>query len=227
MWDDYLHVFFIRRKNRTKGVFCDIMKSKNYSHNRTVKEAFIKMKIKEMIVVEGKDDTVAIQQALEADTIETGGSAINQDVISRIRLAQEKRGVIIFTDPDYPGERIRHIISQAVPGCKHAFLTRDKAVSKKGKFGIEHASSEDIRAALEKVKTENYIEAKEEVSWADLVHMGLIGGSISQRLRDVTSAKLGIGHCNGKQFYKRLIAFQITKEELEQAYQESLQEVEK
>ena len=35
--------------------------------------------IKEVIVVEGRDDTVAIRRAVEADTIETGGSAINQD----------------------------------------------------------------------------------------------------------------------------------------------------
>jgi hypothetical protein len=33
--------------------------------------------IKEVIVVEGKDDTVAIKRAVEADTIETGGSAID------------------------------------------------------------------------------------------------------------------------------------------------------
>lgn len=36
------------------------------------------MKIKEIIVVEGKDDTVAIKRAVDADTIETNGSAIGQ-----------------------------------------------------------------------------------------------------------------------------------------------------
>ena len=65
------------------------------------------MKIKEVIVVEGRDDTAAIKRAVQADTIETGGSAINAKTIEKIRLAQQKRGVIIFTDPDYQGERIR------------------------------------------------------------------------------------------------------------------------
>ena len=37
--------------------------------------------IKEIIVVEGKDDTVAIKRAVEAETIETGGSAIGEDVL--------------------------------------------------------------------------------------------------------------------------------------------------
>lgn len=46
------------------------------------------MRIKEIIVVEGRDDTVAIQRAAEADTIETGGSAINEGVIKQIKLAK-------------------------------------------------------------------------------------------------------------------------------------------
>ena len=44
------------------------------------------MKIKEIIVVEGKDDTTAIQQAVNADTIETNGSAINEEIIEKIEL---------------------------------------------------------------------------------------------------------------------------------------------
>ena len=57
------------------------------------------MKIKEIIVVEGKDDTVAIKRAVDADTIETNGSAIGDHVIEQVKLALQKRGVIIFTDP--------------------------------------------------------------------------------------------------------------------------------
>jgi ribonuclease M5 len=63
------------------------------------------MKILEMIVVEGSHDTVAIRRAVEADTIETGGSALNESVYQQIELAMQQRGVIIFTDPDHAGER--------------------------------------------------------------------------------------------------------------------------
>lgn len=94
------------------------------------------MKIKEIIVVEGKDDTVAIKRAVDGDTIETNGSAIGDHVIERVKLAQQKRGVIIFTDPDYPGERIRKIISDKVPGCKHAFYRRKKHL-RKGRKALE------------------------------------------------------------------------------------------
>ena len=50
------------------------------------------MKIKEIIVVEGKDDTTAIKQAVNADTIETNGSAINDETIEKIKLAKETEG---------------------------------------------------------------------------------------------------------------------------------------
>jgi len=107
---------------------------------------------REIIVVEGKDDTVAIRRAIGADTIETGGSAIGEEVLKRIELAQQRRGVIIFTDPDSPGERIRKIVAERVPGARHAFLTRDEARGRHG-MGVEHASDAAIRRALEAART--------------------------------------------------------------------------
>lgn len=71
--------------------------------------------IHEFIVVEGRDDTTAINRSVIADTIETNGSALSQETIEKIRHAQELRGVIIFTDPDFPGEKIRKQIDSAVP----------------------------------------------------------------------------------------------------------------
>lgn len=127
--------------------------------------------IREVIVVEGKDDTVAIQRAVEADTIETGGSAVSEMTIRRIALAQERRGVIIFTDPDHAGERIRKKLAERVPGCKHAFLPRQEAIAK-GDLGVENASPEAIRAALAHVRTE-MPSAPAELVWADLVEAGL------------------------------------------------------
>ena len=42
-------------------------------------------KIKEIIAVEGKDDTVAIKRAVNAvDTIETNGSAVNESCIEQV-----------------------------------------------------------------------------------------------------------------------------------------------
>jgi ribonuclease M5 len=182
------------------------------------------MKIKEIIVVEGRDDTVAIQRAVQADTIETNGSAINDEILERIRIAKEKRGVIIFTDPDFPGEKIRKTISERIPGCKHAFLPKEEALEKNGKgVGVEHASIAAIRKALENVYEET-IELKEEITFDDLIDAGLIGGAEAKRRREQLGKLLKIGYTNGKQLHKRLQMFQISKEAFMNALQQVLQE---
>ncbi|WP_163969224.1 ribonuclease M5 [Oceanobacillus halotolerans] len=184
------------------------------------------MKIKEIIVVEGKDDTAKIQLAVDADTIETNGSAINQSTIKQIQHAKAKRGVIIFTDPDYPGKRIRHIIDQHVPGCKHAFLTRDKARAKNPNnqsLGIEHASVQAIRQALHDVYEYKDLE-ESDVTKKDLIEYGLIGTPQASTRRDQLGELLQIGHTNGKQLLKRLTMFQIKKRELQAAINHIMQE---
>ncbi len=169
------------------------------------------MKIKEVIVVEGRDDTAAIKRAVQADTIETGGSAINPKTIEKIRLAQQKRGVIIFTDPDYQGERIRKIISRAVPGCKHAFITQEDG-TKKGDIGVENASPEVIVRALSEVRTEMADQAG-EITPDDMIAYGLTSGPDSKERRIKLGERLGIGYANAKQMLQRLNAFQISRAE--------------
>ena len=180
--------------------------------------------IREMIVVEGKDDTTAVKRAVNADTIETGGSAIGEDVLVRIELAQARRGVIVLTDPDAPGERIRKIVSERVPDCKHAFLTKDEARGRRG-IGVEHASDEAIRRALERVRgPEADTDEPAEIEWNDLLAAGLIVHASSAGRRERMGEILGIGYANGKQFYKRCLMFRITKAEFQAALEQLEQE---
>lgn len=185
------------------------------------------MKIQEIIVVEGKDDTQNVKRSVEADTLETNGSAVNEDTLIRIRHAQEKRGVIIFTDPDHPGQRIRHIVSQAVPGCKHAFLPRHEAKAKYDKgIGVEHASPEAIQEALAHVYSMSEIQ-QSDITQEDLVEYGLVGGGTSKLLREQLGERLKIGYTNGKQLYKRLTMFQITRDEFIDAMENILRNQQK
>lgn len=185
------------------------------------------MKIKEIIVVEGRDDTVTIRRAVQADTIETNGSAVNDETIEKIKLAQQTRGVIIFTDPDYPGQRIRNIVSEQVPGCKHAFLSKEQAKGKNGKgIGVEHASIEDIRQALQDVKQE-WQGIDEQITQEDLIVARLIGDSEAKSRRERIGKSLKIGYANGKQLHKRLKMFQISKDEFIKAVQKINQEEQK
>lgn len=182
------------------------------------------MKLKEIIVVEGKDDTTAIKRAVDADTIETNGSAVNHETIEKIKLAQKTRGVIVFTDPDFPGEKIRKKISEKVPGCKHAFISKEAAISKTDKgVGVEHASPAAIKEALKdaQLMSETWLE---EITQDDLITAGLIGGEGAKDRRIKLGKILKIGYTNGKQLYKRLMMFQVGRKDFAAALAAILQE---
>lgn len=181
-------------------------------------------KIKEIIVVEGRDDTRRVKEAVDADTLETRGSAIDEATLKLIAKAQETRGVIVFTDPDFPGEKIRKTISRAVPGVKHAFLKVEDAKPKgKGSLGIEHATSEVIQKALSQAYTEN-LEKESLISRELLIDAGLLAGQFAKKRREKLCAVLNIGYTNGKQLEKRLQMFQITPEEVIEAMQKILED---
>ena len=83
--------------------------------------------IKEVLVVEGKMDVVAIDKAVEADCIITEGFNLKPQALKNIEQAYKKRGIIIMTDPDSAGERIRKYLSRRFPEAKHAFVPVEEA----------------------------------------------------------------------------------------------------
>lgn len=171
--------------------------------------------IKEIIVVEGKDDISKVKSALEAEVIATGGFGYGDRFLRDLKNIAEKKGVIILTDPDFAGEQIRRRISKDLKNCKHAFLPQGKAL-KKGDIGVENATAEDIRQAIYKARPE--VEEKRQLfKKEDLINLGLIGAQDSMEKRDQLGHLLGIGYGNGKQFLNRLNNFGITREEFVEA----------
>lgn len=177
--------------------------------------------IKEVIVVEGKDDVTAVKAAVDAEVITTHGFGFGKKLLNTLKELQNRRGIIIFTDPDHTGEKIRRDIERAVPGAKHAYLPRKKG-EKDGNIGVENAKPEDIREAISRAKPlrEEYEEIYDN---RDLVRLGLTGSKESSMLREKLGEALGIGHANAKIFLKRLNSFKIKEEEL----LEKLEEVRK
>ena len=167
--------------------------------------------IKEVLIVEGKMDVAAIDKAVDADCIITGGFTLNRRTLANISAAYNKRGIIIFTDPDSAGERIRKFLTKKFPNAKHAYVPRIEATANND-IGIEQASPESIRTALSKVRTAE-INPREEFTAAEMVNFGLAGGVESSSLRDKIGAALGIGYGNVKTFVKRLNSYGVTRAE--------------
>lgn len=171
--------------------------------------------IKEVIVVEGKDDVAAVKAAIDAEVITTNGFGYGKELINLLKKLADRRGLIIFTDPDFVGERIRRDLASQIKGCKHAFLPQDKA-TRDVDIGIENAKPEDIVKAIKKAKP---IKVKKEEIYTkeDMVFFHLEGGKNSRQLREKLGHELGIGYGNAKQFLSRLNSFGISKEEFIEA----------
>ena len=169
-------------------------------------------RIHEIIVVEGRHDTQQLKKYFDCETIETGGSSIDDKVIEQIRHAASRRGVIVFTDPDTPGNQIRHIINQHVPNCKNAFVDKHHARTEK-KVGIEHADKDTLWNALQNVVTITNTP-KGSLTMSDLFELGLSGQSNSAELRCKVGEYYHIGDGNAKTMLARLNCLTINKEEL-------------
>lgn len=171
--------------------------------------------LKEIIIVEGKMDVVAVNRAVDADCIITGGFHFNKKTLANIAAAYKKRGIIILTDPDTAGENIRKFLTSKFPNAKHAYISKTEATAN-GDIGVEQAAPESIRNALAKVHTLN-LNPRAEFTAAEMLQHGLSGGAESSKLRDKIGAILGIGYGNVKTFVRRLNSYGVTRAEFLEA----------
>ncbi|GAA0125553.1 ribonuclease M5 [Clostridium senegalense] len=179
--------------------------------------------IKEVIVVEGRDDVTAVKRAVEAEVISVSGFGINANSINKIKEAQKRQGVIVLTDPDFAGEKIRKIISKRVSGIKHAYISQ-KDGTKGDDIGVENASPETIIRALKNAKCEMK-DVRKEFNIQDMYFFKLTGDSRSKERRDCLGNILGIGYGNATQFVTRLNNYGISKEEFIKAMEKVEKEI--
>ena len=175
--------------------------------------------IKELIVVEGKNDAHAVRQALgDVDIIWTDGYGLTKEKLNYIAEMANRQGVIVFTDPDTVGEQIRNRIRAYVPQAKHTYLTKKNAL-KKGDIGVENAPLQEIRYAFAHIQQEQQT-INENFTMDDLFSAGLTGSPRAGELRIMLGRKLGIGDTNAKQFLHRLNRFGISRQSFFQAVEE-------
>lgn len=180
------------------------------------------MRISEIIVVEGRDDTQAVKRAVECETIETHGFGIRPSVWQSLDRAYKTKGLIILTDPDHAGDTIRKKIRERYPDSKEAFVPRPKA-DKDGDIGVENAAPEDIREALLKarpcsVKQDGAAEGGvEQITWDMIMSAGLTGAPDSRARRESLAEKLGISYGNAKAMFSHMNAFGVTTGEFNEA----------
>lgn len=168
-----------------------------------------------IIVVEGNHDKARIKQVFSnADVMITNGREISEETLKALKHANEERGLLLFLDPDSPGEMIRKRINEYVGETMHAFLDKKLCIDhQKGKVGIEHAPISAIREALEK-HIHKPTEKKTDLTYGDLYRLGLVGSEHSKRKREALCNHFSIGLANGKTLLKKLDMFGIKKNDI-------------
>lgn len=158
----------------------------------------------EVLVVEGKNDKARLLAIYpNLNVITTNGSEISDDTLEMIKELSKNHKIVLFLDPDSPGERIRAKINNYVDGCENVFIKKSLAVDvRKHKVGIEHASYDDIKKALE--NRISYSNKSNKYTMKDLFDLGLVGQNDSAKKREYLAQLLHAGNPNGKTLLKRL-----------------------
>lgn len=155
------------------------------------------IKIDRAVIVEGRYDKIKLSSVIDGIIIETDGFGIFNDKEKQrlIRRLAEAKGLLILTDSDSAGFKIRSFIRGIVPSeqIKHAYIPdifgkekRKAEPSKEGKLGVEGLNIQVIIDALEKAGVlceETEKTERREITKLDLFEDGLSGKPDSDALR--------------------------------------------
>jgi ribonuclease M5 len=165
-------------------------------------------------VVEGKHDADKIRKIISgAICVVTNGTHITEDTIKLIKEYQKNYEIVLVLDPDFPGEKIRKIITNEIGACKHIYVDKNIAISKnKKKVGIEHISKNNLSSILENHIHQEYDRGNMTIT--DLFELGLTGNEKSKENRMIVGNYFHIGYANAKEMLRRLNAFHISNEQI-------------
>lgn len=155
------------------------------------------IKLKETIVVEGKYDKIKLSSIFEANIIDIGGFKIfkKKETIDLLKKIAEKNGIIILTDSDSSGFKIRNYIKNCLAGLnvKHVYIPDIKGKEKRkdkfsaeGLLGVEGIEKETIIDAFKKAGILEFDKKNEKINKItklDLYKAGLYGTDNSSQKR--------------------------------------------
>ncbi len=164
-------------------------------------------RIRELVIVEGKCDVSAVKAAVDCDVIETKGFGIynDSDLVTLIRAAAGDRGVVILTDSDRSGFKIRSRLKSVLGGIelKQAYIPqipgkerRKAQPSADGYLGVEAMRPQTIVDALTMAGATFddgvSLGDKGGITKADMFALGLTGRPDSGAKRSALLKSLGL-----------------------------------
>ena len=154
------------------------------------------LKVREAVIVEGKYDKIKLSSVIDGVIIPTGGFGVfkNRETLEIIRYFAKKTGIIILTDSDAAGFKIRSYLKGAIHEGKiiNVYVPdifgkerRKEAPSKEGKLGVEGIDGEIILEAFRKagITADQTDKQSDPITRLDLYEMGLCGGENASEMR--------------------------------------------
>ena len=169
------------------------------------------IRLKQTVIVEGRYDTARLSSPIDANILTTDGFDIFRDKrkLHTIRMLAEKDGIILLTDSDAAGFRIRGYLSGAVPPERvtHVYIPdlfgkerRKAQPSAEGKLGVEGVPTKLLLEAFaragitpetaEQGASDQAATGETRITQADLVEWGISGGENSFAVRQKLLKKL-------------------------------------
>ncbi len=164
------------------------------------------IRVKEVLVVEGRYDKNTLSQVFDAVILETNGFGIFSDgeKLSLLRRLADARGLVVLTDSDGAGFVIRNYLKGALDPAKvkHAYIPdvagkekRKRSPSKEGKLGVEGMTPQVLIEALRRAGATldgETVAPLERITRADLYAAGLSGRPDSAARRRALLKKLSL-----------------------------------
>lgn len=183
--------------------------------------------VAQAIIVEGKYDKIKLSSLLDAVILITNGFHIFHDAekMALIRYYAKTTGIIILTDSDTAGFRIRNYLKGAVHDGKlfHVYIPdiygkerRKLKPSAEGKLGVEGINKNALLAAFEKagVLTDEIPEKTDPITKYDLYELGLSGGADSKSKRKALQKRLHLPDLLSTASLLEVLNTMMTKTEL-------------
>lgn len=186
-----------------------------------------KLRVRYPIIVEGRYDKAKLSSFLQADIIQTDGFRLFSDKkkLALIRRLAAEDHIVVLTDSDRAGFRIRGHIAGAVPPEKliHVYIPqvlgkerRKSRPSAEGTLGVEGMEIGVLRDALAAagVLAGEETSEREPITKGDLYALGLSGGEGSAALRRELLRRLGLPEGIGSNALPGILTRLVTPEQL-------------
>ena len=191
------------------------------------------LKLKEVLLVEGKYDAARLHNLVEGTVLTTDGFRVMKDRALQTMLKHLGRaqGLIILTDSDAAGFKIRHFVTglvgaeyvlqayvPAIPGKE----SRKEVPGKEGLLGVEGVSDEIILQSLQDALKSRPSSvavtdtAPQAITYTDLYEWGISGTANSAERRRILLRQLGLPPRLSKKELLQVLSTLYTRESLAQ-----------